>query len=108
MRQWATITDFVLEEYSEQEIEFELLSGADSADTTTAGVGSGRAGEGGATGQRTETVGTMSRRSNYFSHGVRLSAWASQMNMKEGEAMPLIRERVERVVRQMLPQYSVA
>jgi hypothetical protein len=35
---------------------------------------------------------------------VRLSAWANQMNMKQEEAMPLIRERTQKVVTQMLPQ----
>lgn len=104
VREWAMITDFVLEEYSEEEIEFELLSANDSAGTTTAGVGNDRTAEGGATSQRNETTGTMTRQSNYFPHGVRLSAWANQMNMKEDEAMPLIRERVERVVKEMLPQ----
>lgn len=104
VREWAMITDFVLEEYSAQEIEFELLSSSDSAGTTTAGVGNDRTADGGATSQRNETTSTMTRTSNYFPHGVRLSAWANQMNMKEDEAMPLIRERVERVVKQMLPQ----
>lgn len=104
VREWALITDFVLEEYSPDPIEFELLSDSDSSGTTTAGVGSGRAADGGATSQRTGTSATVTRTSNYFPHGVRLSAWANQMNMKEGEAMPLIRERLENVVKQMLPQ----
>ena len=45
----------------------------------------------------------MLRRTNYFPHGIRLSAWANQMNMSEGEALPLIEERVRNVVSQMLP-----
>ncbi|MEQ8317476.1 MAG: complement resistance protein TraT [Phycisphaerales bacterium] len=104
VREWALITDFVLEEYSPNPIEFELLADSDSSGTTTAGVGSGRAADGGATSQRTGSTATMTRTSNYFPHGVRLSAWANQMNMRENEAMPLIRNRVENVVKQMLPQ----
>ncbi|MFI4882642.1 MAG: complement resistance protein TraT [Phycisphaerales bacterium JB064] len=104
VREWAMITDFVLEEYSPEPIEFELLADSDTSGSTTAGVGSSRMGEGGATSQRTGSTATMTRTSNYFPHGVRLSAWANQMNMKEDEAMPLIRERVERIVQQMLPQ----
>ena len=104
VREWAMITDFVLEEFSDTPVEFELLSSRDAAGTTTAGVGSSRSADGGATSQRNETTGAMKRSSNYFPHGVRLSAWANQMNMSEEEAMPLINERVERVVKQMLPQ----
>ncbi|MFI4894238.1 MAG: complement resistance protein TraT [Phycisphaerales bacterium JB060] len=104
VREWALITDFVLEEYSPEPIEFEMLAERDSSGTTTAGVGSGRAADGGATSQTSGSTATTKRTSNYFPHGVRLSAWANQMNMKEGEAMPLITERVERVVAQMLPQ----
>lgn len=104
VREWALITDFVLEEYSPNPIEFELLADSDSSGTTTAGVGSGRAADGGATSQRTGSTATMTRTSNYFPHGVRLSAWANQMNMRENEAMPLIRDRLENVVKQMLPQ----
>ncbi len=104
VREWAMITDFVLEEYSETPVEFELLSTNEAAGTTTAGVGSSRSADGGATTQGNQTTGSMSRSSNYFPHGVRLSAWANQMNMSEEEAMPLINKRVERVVKQMLPQ----
>jgi hypothetical protein len=104
VREWAMITDFVLEERTDTPVEFELLSDSDTAGTSTAGVGSSRMGEGGASSQRSSSSATITKTSNYFPHGVRLSAWANQMNMKEGEAMPKIRERVERVVKQMLPQ----
>lgn len=104
VREWAMITDFVLEEHKDQPIEFELLTESDSGGTTTAGVGSSRMGDGGGTSSSSSSTATATRTSNYFPHGVRLSAWANQMNMKEGEAMPLIRERVEKVVKQMLPQ----
>lgn len=104
VREWAMITDFVLEERKDQPIEFQLLAESDSAGTTTAGVGSSRMGDGGGTSSSSSSTATTTRTSNYFPHGVRLSAWANQMNMKEGEAMPHIRERVEKVVKQMLPQ----
>ncbi|GIW74438.1 MAG: hypothetical protein KatS3mg103_0960 [Phycisphaerales bacterium] len=104
VREWALITDFVLEEYSPTPIEFEVLAESDRKGTSTAGASSGRMGEGGASTTRSGSTATMKRTSNYFPHGVRLSAWANQMNMKENEAMPLIRQRVEKVVQQMLPQ----
>lgn len=33
-----------------------------------------------------------------------LPDWANQMNMKQEEAMPLIKERTQKIVTQMLPQ----
>jgi hypothetical protein len=104
VREWAMITDFVLEERKDQPIEFQLLAESDSAGTSTAGVGSSRMGEGGGTSSSSSSTASTTRTSNYFPHGLRLSAWANQMNMKEDEAMPLIRGRVEKIVKQMLPQ----
>jgi hypothetical protein len=103
-REWALIVDFVLEEYSPTPVEFALLSDNDTNAATTAGVGNSRMGDGGATNQSNSRVAEMKQTSNYFPHGVRLSAWANQMNMKEEEAMPRIRARAEKVVKQMLPQ----
>ncbi|MEM9066334.1 MAG: complement resistance protein TraT [Planctomycetota bacterium] len=103
-REWALIVDFVLEEFSSTPVEFELATDSSTSATTTSGVGNSRMGDGGATSTGNSRSAGMTQTSNYVPHGVRLSAWANQMNMKEEEAMPLINERVERVVRQMLPQ----
>ncbi len=103
-REWALIIDFVLEEYNEEPVEFTLLSDNDTNATSTAGVGNSRMGDGGANSTGNSRTAEITQTSQYFPHGVRLSSWANQMNMKETEAMPLIRGRVEKVVKQMLPQ----
>jgi len=90
-REWALIIDFVLEEYNETPVEFAMVSDNDTNATTTAGVGNSRMGDGGATAQRNSRVAEVTQTSNYFPHGVRLSAWANQMNMQEEEAMPHLR-----------------
>ncbi|MEL6497541.1 MAG: complement resistance protein TraT [Planctomycetota bacterium] len=103
-REWALIVDFVLEEYNQEPVEFTLLSDNSTAGTSSAGLGNARMGDSGSNTTSNSRTAEITQTSNYYPHGVRLSAWANQMNMKEGEAMPLIRGRVERVVQQMLPQ----
>jgi hypothetical protein len=103
-REWAMIIDFVLEEYSEQPIEYELMRSTGATAHDSAGTHSSRMAAGGKTHDSTTSSGSMKRASNYFPHGVRLSAWANQMNMNQEEALPLIRDRTRIVVTQMLPQ----
>jgi len=103
-REWAMIIDFVLEEYNEQPIEYELMRDTGASTRDSAGTGNSRMAAGGGTRGTNTSTGRMSKTSNYFPHGVRLSAWANQMNMKQEEAMPLIKERTQKVVTQMLPQ----
>lgn len=103
-REWAMIIDFVLEEYNEQPIEYELMRDTGASTRDTAGTGNSRMAAGGGTRGSNTSSGRMTKSSNYFPHGVRLSAWANQMNMKEDEAMPLIKDRTEKIVTQMLPQ----
>lgn len=104
VREWAMITDFVLEEFSQQPLEFELQSSTGTSGTSGAGTGNSRMSDTSAN-TTTNTRGTsMTQTSNYYPHGVRLSAWANQMNMSEEEAMPHIIERTTKVVQQMLPQ----
>lgn len=102
-REWAMIIDFVLEEYNDQPIEYALMRNTGSSTGDSAGTGSSRMTAGGSTSESNISSGSMTRTSNYFPHGVRLSAWANQMNMQEDEAMPFLRSRTERVVAQMLP-----
>lgn len=102
-REWAMITDFVLEEYSARPVTFELATESGSGRADAAGAGNSRMASGGGQRSGNTSAATATRTSNYFPHGIRLSAWANQMNMQEEEALPLIQERVERVVTQMLP-----
>lgn len=103
-REWAMIIDFVLEERTDQEVEFEVLSSSNNSGSGGGGVSGARMGETGSTQTGSSSSGAMTKRSNYFPHGVRLSAWANQMNMSEDEALPLVQERAAKVVTQMLPQ----
>lgn len=103
-REWALIMDFVLEERSDQPVEFEVMSDTDTSMRTGAGVGNARMSDGGGTSTANSRSASTKKQSNYFPHGVRLSAWANQMNMEEKEAMPLVTQRMSKVVTQMLPQ----
>jgi hypothetical protein len=102
-REWALIVDFVLEEHLEQEVEFTVATGSRSGTVDGAGAANSRMASGGGTSNSNSRGATATQTSNYFPHGVRLSVWANQMNMKEDEAMPHIEERARRVVTQMLP-----
>ncbi len=103
-REWALINDFVLEEYREGGVTFEVVSDSGTAGSSGANTGNDRMGEGGTNTTSNSTSASIEKTSNYFPHGIRLSTWANQMNMKEGEAMGPILERTQKVVRQMLPQ----
>ena len=103
-REWAAIIDFVLEEYSEAPVEFEQFTDSSSNASTGAGTGNDRMSDAGGTRTGNSSNATITKSSNYFPHGLRLSAWANQMNMSEEEALPLIQDRINKVVTQMLPQ----
>lgn len=102
-REWALIVDFVLEERQAQPVTFQMHRETASASTSAAGSGNARMAAGGGTASSNTSGGTVSKKSNYFPHGVRLSAWANQMAMKEEEALPEIIDRTEKVVTQILP-----
>lgn len=102
-REYAAIVDFVLEEYSAQPVTFTLSTGSASGSYDAAGAAGGRMVSGGSQTQGNSAGASMAQTSHYFPHGVRLSAWANQMAMKETEALPLITGRIERVVTQLLP-----
>jgi hypothetical protein len=102
-REWAMILDFVLEERQDKPVTFEMHRESSSSATSSAGAGNARMAAGGGTASGNTSGGTAIRKSNYFPHGVRLSAWANQMAMKEEEALPEIIDRTEKVVTQILP-----
>jgi len=102
-REWALIIDVVLEERQSKPVEFEMATDSGSRTADRAGAGNSRMASGGGTTQGNTSVATAKRSSNYFPHGIRLSVWANQMNMKEEEALPEIEKRTKRVVTQMLP-----
>lgn len=102
-REWAMILDFVLEERQDQPVTFEMHRETASGSSSTAGTGNARMAAGGGTAGGNTSGGTVTKESNYFPHGVRLSSWANQMAMKEEEALPEIIERTEKVVTQILP-----
>ncbi len=103
-REWALIIDFVLEEYSDKPVSFTMSRGSDSSTAAGAGAVNSRTAIGGGTKESNTTSGSFSKKSHYFPHGLRLSVWANQMNMKEDEAMPLVQQRLVKVVKQILPQ----
>lgn len=102
-REWALIIDVVLEERMNKEVEFNISTDSSSGTVDAAGAASSRMASGGATANSNQSGATAQRKSNYFPHGIRLSVWANQMNMKEEEALPEIETRTRRVVTQMLP-----
>lgn len=103
-REWAMITDMVLEERKDEPVTFDLLS-SDSSQAQSGGGASGpRTIDTGGTATSGERTATSKSTSNYFPHGVRLAVWANQMNMKKEEALPLIRLEAEKAMRNLLPQ----
>ncbi len=103
-REWAMISDFVLEGRLSEPVEFELSTSAGSSATSAAGTGNARTTDGGGTTTSNSSSASAKKVSEYYPHGIRLSVWANQMNMQEDEALPLIIERCSSVVTQMLPQ----
>jgi hypothetical protein len=102
-REWALITDFLVEEYHAEGVEFTLQSEAGSQGGTGAGVEGPRSVDTGGSSRSNVKRTEVRQKSNYFPHGARLSAWANQMNMSEEEAKPLVLERTKKVVKQLLP-----
>jgi hypothetical protein len=102
-REWALIVDVVLEEKADKPVTFELNTGKSSGMGDAAGTHNSRMASGGTTNSSNTSKATSTKTSEYFPHGIRLSIWANQMNMKEEEALPEIMKRSERVMTQMLP-----
>ena len=46
---------------------------------------------------------SMTKKSNYFPHDIRLSVWSNQMSMQKEAAMPEILSRSDTVATHMLP-----
>ncbi|PAV26826.1 TraT complement resistance protein [Tamilnaduibacter salinus] len=102
-REWAMIVDVVLEVKQDRPVEFTVATDSGSGTADVAGASNSRMASGGGTSQTNTSSATATRKSQYFPHGVRLSVWANQMNMKKDEALPHIEERTRKVVTQMLP-----
>lgn len=102
-REWALICDFVLEEYSSKPVSYKLARSNSSGSASGAGAGNSRTAIGGGQRSGNTSSGSITKKSNYFPHGIRLSVWANQMNMKETEALPHVNKRLQKVVKQMLP-----
>ena len=58
------IIDFVLEEYNEQPIEYQLMRSTGASATDSAGTASSRMAAGGSTSERNISSGSMTRSSN--------------------------------------------
>jgi len=102
-REWALIVDFVLEEYSRKAVQFTLSQGSSSSTSSGGGAGNGRVSMGGGENAGNTKDATITQTSNYFPHGVRLSVWSNQMNMKEEESLPHILKRTRKVITKLLP-----
>ncbi len=102
-REWALIVDFVLEEYSKTPVEYTLSTGSSTSLGSGAGAHNSRTAIGGSESSGNDKSATITQKSNYYPHGVRLSVWANQMNMKEEEALPHILKRTKKVVTKLLP-----
>lgn len=102
-REWALIIDFVLEEYSAKQVEYTLSTGSDTEIASGAGAANSRAAIGGGESSGNSKSATVTQKSNYYPHGVRLSVWANQMNMKEEEAKPHILDRARNIITKLLP-----
>ena len=102
-REWALIIDFVLEEYSNKKVKFTLNRGSSSSMNSGAGVGNARTSIGGSENAGNTKEASITQTSNYFPHGVRLSVWSNQMNMKEEESLPHILTRTRKVITKLLP-----
>ena len=102
-REWALIVDFVLEEFSASPVEFTLSRGTESTTASGAGAANSRTAIGGGERADNSSSATITKKSNYYPHGVRLSVWANQMNMKEEEALPHVLTRTQKVITKLLP-----
>lgn len=102
-REWALIVDFVLEEYSKNAVQFNLATDSSSSSNSGAGVGNSRTSLSGSQNTGNSKAAFITQKSHYFPHGIRLSVWSNQMNMKEEESLPHILERTRKVITKLLP-----
>ena len=102
-REWALIIDFVLEEYTSKPVSFRLSTGRDSAMDSNGGAAGSRSSMRGSESSNNSSGAEMVKKSNYFPHGIRLSVWSNQMNMKAKEALPHILKRTKKVITKLLP-----
>lgn len=106
-REYNLIVDMLLEERLEEPMTLTVASDTAAATTDATETRRGRGGvedqrTGGGATATTTTAGEMERTTNFFPHGMRLTAWARQIGMTEEEAVPLIQRRVENVLANVL------
>lgn len=107
--EWNLIVDLVLEEYHPGGVEFEVASAKGRAsDTGTSNVtatpgGSTVQGVSGGEMDRTARTTTITQKSNYFPHGMRITAWARQIGMTEEEALPELKGRLIAALPNIVP-----
>ncbi len=109
VREWNLIVDLVLEEKLDKPIKFTVASDRSVTSRAHTGAHTGRAGvdgqtTGGSAHDRTRTSAAMERESDYFPHGVRLTAWARQIGMREHEALPVLKTRIRNVLPRIMPE----
>ncbi len=107
-REWNLIIDMVLEEKQDTPVQFTVASGKERDSSTGAGnavVGPGGGGNSVAGGETssTSTRAEITKTSDYFPHGIRLTAWARQIGMTQAEALPLLEAKIRAVMPQILP-----
>lgn len=107
VREYNLIIDMLLEERMDEPMTLTVATDSAAASTAATGVHTGRAGveaqrTGGGATTTTTTAGEMERTTNFFPHGMRLTAWARQIGMTEDEAVPHIQRRVENVLSNVL------
>ncbi len=108
-REWNLIVDLLLEERLDKPITFTVASDRGVRSDAHSSAYTGRSGvEGQVTGggarDRTTTTGQMERTSDFFPHGMRLTAWARQIGMKENEAVPILQNRLRNVLPRVMPE----
>lgn len=108
-KEWNLIVDILLEEYHEGGVEFTVGSDTDRTSGTSSLAVSST--PGGSTsqavgGRQTDTTTkntTITQKSNYFPHGMRLTAWARQIQMTREEALPLMQDKIANALPNVMP-----
>jgi hypothetical protein len=103
-RSWAAVVDIVTETRLDEPMTFEVSSGKTSDARSGAGLSSQFGTQSGGVTTANSKKGSASVTSNYYPEGARLIASACQMSMKREEALPLIEEKLQGALRNVLPR----
>ena len=107
-REWDLIADVILEEKLPAPIEIQVSTGQNRHSSTgmVAGMTHDRTQAQGVAGgqvRRISSGATVTKRTRYFPHGVRVTGWARQIGMTADEAMPLILSKLGSAPANLLP-----